>query len=301
MARQLNIFRGSTGINNKVDPVRLKYNPETGIQDLAAAINVDIDRTGRVGRRKGYELALQKGAHSLFSCGSYCLFIGDNALCVLEPDYSWAAIRNVTVGARMSCVRAGDNIYYTNGYEKGVVVDKLSYNWLASSYVGPITTRTFSDPPVGHLLELFNGMMLIAQDDVLWHSEPFAYSWFDLAKNYIQFSDRLVMVKAVQSGIFVGTEKETFFLKGSFASELQQIKIADYPAVEGTVVQVEASKIGDGSMAGIGLMWASEEGICFGGSDGLFRNLTERKLSYPSARYGAGLCRDGKYICLLQP
>jgi hypothetical protein len=159
----------------------------------------------------------------------------------------------------------------------------------------------FSDPPTGYLLELFNGIMLIAQDNVLWYSEPFAYSWFDLAKNYIQFSDRLVMVKAVQGGIFVSTEKETFFYKGEAVKELQQLKVADYPAIEGTEASVSASKVGDGGISGLAVVWASTKGICFGGPDGYFRNFTMRKLTYPAARYGAGLIKDGKYICLLKP
>lgn len=301
MAKTIPIFKGTSGINNKIDPVRLRYNSETGVQDLAAGVNVDIDRTGRISRRKGYELVLAKSAHSLFSCRGYCLFVSGDALCVLEPDYSWAAIRNVSIGARMSHARVGSDTYYANGYEKGIVKDRLSYNWFASSYVGPTTTKTFSDPPVGHLLELFNGVILVAQHDILWYSEPFAYSWFDLTRNYIQFLDRLIMVKAVQSGVFVSTEREMFFYKGASVKELQQIKITDYPAIEGTAVQINISEIGDGSISGMGLMWASEKGICLGGPDGSFKNLTQDRLDYPAARYGAGLSKDGKYICLLQP
>lgn len=301
MAKLVPIFKGTSGINNKTDPVRLAYNPETGIQDLAAGVNVDIDRTGRISRRKGCKLVLQKSAHSLFPCRNYCLFVSSDALCVLEPDYSWAAIRNITIGARMSYVQVGNSIYYANGYEKGIVKDKLSYSWFAASYVGPTTTKVFSSPPIGHLLELFNGVMLVAEDDILWYSEPFAYSWFDLTRNYIQFSDRLTMVKVVQEGIFVSTENETRFYKGTNVKELQEVKLTNYPAIEGTAATVDIAEIGDGSRSGLGVMWASTKGICFGGPDGSFKNFTQDRLDYPAARYGAGLSKGGKYICLLKP
>jgi len=301
VAKQLNLFRGATGINNKVDPARLQYDPESGIEELAAGVNIDISSSKRVSRRKGYTLELAKAAHSIFSCDEYCLFVSGNALCVLEPDYSWSAIRNVAIGARVSYVRPDTDTYYANGYEKGIVRDRVSYAWTAADYVGPPTTKTFSDPPIGHLLEVYNGVMLVAQDDVLWYSEPFALSWFDLAKNYVQFGKRLTMMKAVQDGVYVSTEKETFFHKGGTVKEFQQSKIADYPAIEGTVVTVNASRVGDGGVTGLAAMWASTEGICFGGPGGYFRNLTERRLDYPFARYGAGLYRDGKYICLLKP
>lgn len=307
MAKQLNLFKGALGINNKIDPVRVKYNPETGVQELASAVNVDIDSTGRISRRKGYTLKLALASHSLFSCGNYCLFVSGDALRVLEPNYTSNPIRNVTRGAKVSYVKIKDDTYYANGYQKGIVRDKVSYTWKAFTtsqavdYVGPTTTKTFSDPPIGHLLELFNGAMLIAQDNVLWYSEPFAYAWYDLKGNYLEFSDRITMVKAVQGGVFVSTERETFFHKGTNVKELQQMKVADYPAIEGTMAQVDATRIGDGNLIGTGAIWASTEGICFGGFDGYFRNLTQRKLTYPAARYGAGLYKDGKYICLLKP
>jgi len=300
MTKRLNIFKGSAGINNKLDPVRLTYNSETGIQDLAAGVNVNVDSTGRIGRRKGSTSKLAKAAHSIFSCGDYALFVSGDALCVLNPDYTWSAIRNVAVDARMSYVLAGDT-YYANGNEIGIVRDKVSYAWSASDYVGPTTTKTFSDPPVGHLLEVYNGLMFIAQDEVLWYSEPFAFSWFNLASNYVQFTDRITMVKAVSGAVFIGTEKDIFSFKGKNFKEAEQEKIADYPAIEGTAVTVPASRVGDGSMTGLGAMWASTKGICFGGPDGDFRNFTSRKLDYPVTRYGAGLFKDGKYICLLKP
>ena len=301
MAKQLNLFRGALGINNKVDPTRIKYSPETGIQDLAAGVNVDIDSTGRVSRRKGYTLKLALASHSLFSCDRYCLFVSGDALRVLEPDYTSSPIRTVTVGARMSYVKVVDDIYYCNGYEKGIVRDKISYGWEASSYVGPTTVRTFSDPPIGHLIELYNGVMLLAAEDVLWYSEPFAFNWFDLSRNWKQFNSRLVMIKAVPDGVFISTEQETFSCRGGTVKEFSRTKVADYPAIEGTAVTVEASRVGEGNVSGMAAMWASKEGICFGGSDGYFRNFTERKLTYPAARYGAGLYRDGKYVCLLKP
>lgn len=301
MARLVKIYGGSTGINTKIDPVRFKYDAEAGMQELTAGVNVDIDSTGRIGRRKGYTLKLAVASHSLFPCDGYCLFVTDNALSVLEPDYTHAPIRNVTVGAKVRYVAAGGDVYYLNGHEKGIVRDRVSYGWTAADYVGPPTTKVFSDPPIGHLLELYNGVMMIAEDNVLWYSEPFTWSWFDLARSYFPLIGRLTMVKAVKGGVFVSTKYATFFYRGQDVKGLEQVKVANYPAIEGTEVTVEASRLGDGSIKGVSAMWATPKGVCFGGPDGAFENLTERKLNYPAAKYGAGLYRNGKYICLLQP
>jgi hypothetical protein len=295
------IFRGTTGLNNIIDPARIKYDPDTGIQELAIAVNVDIDSSLRASRRKGYTQVLAKGAHSLFSCGNYCLFVSGDALCVLDQGYSWTAIRNVTNNARMSYVNVDNEIYYANGYENGVVRDRISYAWVGESYVGPTTTRTFSDPPIGHLLEIYNGRLYIAQGKILWYSEPFAYSWYDLARSYIPFADRITMVRAVKDGLYVSTEREVFFSGGGHPTEFGRTHIADYPAIEGTDLIVDGSKIGRGDVSDRVAMWASTKGICTGGPGGYFRNLTERRLIYPYARYGAGLLKHKKYICTLEP
>jgi hypothetical protein len=304
MAKQgkvIPVFRGTTGLNNIIDPARIKYDPDTGIQELAITVNVDIDSSLRASRRKGYTQVLAKDAHSLFSCGNYCLFVSGDALCVLDRSYSWAAIRNVTKNARVSYVNVDNEIYYANGYENGVVRDRVSYAWVGQDYVGPTTTRTFSNPPIGHLLEIYNGRMYIAQGKVLWYSEPFAYSWYDLARGYMSFADRITMIRGVKDGLYVSTEQETIFCSGNGPQDFHRIQIADYPAIEGTDLMVDSSKIGRGDISGRVAMWTATKGICMGGPGGYFRNLTERRLAYPYARYGAGLLNNDRYICTLEP
>lgn len=290
MARDVSLFKGTTGLNDKVDSVRVK--PE----ELTSAVNVDIDRTGRISRRNGFASVLAKGSHSIFPCGNYCLFVSGTDLCVLNPDYSWSAIRTVTQGARMDYYKLGSAVYYLNGHERGIVIDRVHTAWNALAYVGPATTRTFSDPPIGTLLDLYNGRMFITEEDVEWYSEPFAYAWFDLARNFVPLPGRLVMKRAVKSGIFISTEDEQFFLGGGTPDEMTITKIAEYPAIAGTVVRVNFSRIGDGSVAGIGLIWASTKGICLGSPNGEFRNVSQNKINFAGGAVGAGLHRDGKYI-----
>jgi len=53
--------------------------------------------------------------------------------------------------------------------------------------------------------------------------------------------------------------------------------------------------------SGIGAMWASTKGICVGTPDGRLINLTSRRLDYPGAIFGAGICFDDRYVCTLEP
>ena len=290
------VFRGTTGLNNKIDPVRLRWNNETGIQELAVAKDVDIGDSGRVSRRKGYSQVLSLAdCHSIYPVGDYCAFVHDNALAVLERDYAYKNLRNVTVGAKMSYAQVQDKVYYCNGYENGFVKDRLSYSWIGEAYVGPVTTKTFSPPPVGHLLELYSGRIYIAADSTIWYTEPFAYDWVNFAENFIQFKSKLRMVQSVKDGLVVSDSKNTYFLGGTNPKELGFRVIANYPAIEGT--DCKAYDIDEEQV----VVWTSTEGICTCATNGKFTNLTIQKLWYPDSNVGAGFVINGKYLSILQP
>lgn len=299
------IFSGSNGLNTKIDPVRIRFDPKTGISDLSACVNIDIDDTGRISRRKGSTATSRTESwHSLFSCGSYALGVSGNALAVLEPNMARTNIRNVTPGARMSFVRDTDGtqdvIYYANGYEQGKVINKLSYAWTANDYVGATSRKELYNPPIGHFLEIRNGRMFIAEDSTLWYSEPGSLSQFRLAANYFGYPSRLRMVQAVDGGLWISDSENVYFLSGSISPALQempiQIKKCDCPVIEGTNVEASASRIGIEGLSGIVTIFTTTKGVCVGSVDGTLIPITEHKVDIPSGLTGSAVYRDGKYI-----
>lgn len=305
MAKLIHIFSGSSGLNTKTDPVRLRFNPKTGINDLAAGVNIDIDDTGRPSRRTGFTATDRTEAwHSLFSCGSYALGVTSNALAVIEADMSRTNLRNVTTGARMSYIRDTDGtqdvIYYANGHETGKIVNKLSYSWTASDYVGTTSRKEIYNPPTGHLLEVRNLRMFIAEGNILWYSEPGSLSQFRLAANYFGFPSRLRMVQAVTGGLWVSDSENVYFLAGEIAPALQEMPVqilkADSSVIEGTNVLVPASRIGIDGLTGMVAIFTTTRGICIGSSDGQLIPVTENKIDIPSGLTGSAIYKDGKYI-----
>jgi len=305
LTKPILIFRGSSGINAKVDPARLRFDNNTGISELAACVNCFIDDTGRIVRRGGTTATTRTETwKNLFGCGSYGLGTKGNALCVIEPDMSYTPIRNVQMDASMSYVRTTDGIsdviFYTNEYENGLVKDKVSQSWPLVSPVETVTRKELFQAPLGHLLEIYGTRMFIAQDNILLYSEPNTYHAYRLATNYFVFPSRLRMVKAVDSGLWVSDEESIYFLLGNIAptgKEMPvQIKKAYYPVYEGTAVKVSASRIGLDGLSGIVVVFTTSEGICVGSSNGQLINLTERKLDIPSGLSGSGFYKDGHYI-----
>jgi hypothetical protein len=202
----------------------------------------------------------------------------------------------------MRYLAVGDQIYYANGHETGRIENGSSWTWVKGSYVGPETTRQYSDPPVGTILGYHNGRVYVVQGKTVWFSEPFAYGAFDLVRNHFSFEENVTMFRSVSEGIWLGTEAKALFLVGGTPRELRRITVADYGVIEGTDDYVDLAKLGTGEMIGIGVLWASNEGLCVGGPSGHFANLTQEKIdSWPTARFGAGITMKDKYLALLEP
>lgn len=299
--KPINIFRGSTGLNNTVDLTKIKFNPDTGMTDLSLAFNVDIDNNGRVSRRSGFaSTAVTNNVHSLWSNGKDCFFMTGQYLYRLEKDYTKTGLRSgMTVGARVSFVDGNFRTYYTNGFENGFIIENTSYVWSAEEYTGPTTTKVFSSPPVGTHLEIHSGRMFVTVNNLLYYSEPFAYSWFNLASNYIWMSKRFRMIRSVGDGLYIGTDNGVFFLSGKNPDEFDFTQITSNPPVEFTDILTDGSDILEG-IPGKVVIWTGEDGIWIGASGGQAKNITKDKLTYPTALYGSAYIEDGRYVVLLQ-
>jgi len=301
MSKPTTIFRGSTGLNTLADPVRI-YN-QNGIKDLAVAGDVDVMDTGRLSRRKGFTSRITGDFRSLFCDGGACCFALGVKLCLLNADYTYIEIADITADATVNYTQINDRIYWCNGHEKGYITNSVNQPWVKGTYVGPDTKRNFSDPPVGTMVEYFNNRMYVVQNNVLWYSEPGAYGAFDLARGFYMWGTNIRMVRAVTDGLYISSGNNTYFLKGNSPKEFQQIKLADYPSIGGSDYKFAGSLV-EGSITegeGESVMWMSNEGVCYGGPGG-FKNLTLNKIAnFPDGLTGSGLIHNGRYIGLINP
>lgn len=303
MGKPITIFRGATGINNKIDPTRLMFDPETGVTDLASAVNVDVDDTGRVMRRDGYVLSAAGAFADLYSMGAYALATKDGYIGTLGADYTFTPLAAVTPGAKVCYASIGSQAFYMNGYEKGIITDGVHAPWTAGSYVGPETNKTFEDPPLGHLLMLFNGHMWVAQSvggyHMVHHSHRFAYSWFDFASNRMPFPGRVVMMAPVADGFYIGSGGKVYFLQGAIPREMAIREVATCGVYEGSAVRAPAYKLGL-DMPGEGIVWGSPEGVWFGADGGMVFNLTEKSLILPDGSRAVGFYSGEKFFCMVE-
>jgi hypothetical protein len=143
-----------------------------------------------------------------------------------------------------------------------------------------LSTQFLSPPPPGHMLQYFNGRIYIAAGPVVWYTEPYAYGLINLATNFMIFDSRVTVFAPVTDGIWVATQKKTQYLAGKDPVEgFKPLDKADHGALEGS--QQLTTDIGRGGEDVRLWVWAAEDGICYGGEQGLFRNLTESKYTIP--------------------
>jgi len=114
-----------TGINNKSPLERLKRT------ELREAVNVDIDQTRRVRRRRGYQKVYSgTNIHSLWSGEGHRLFVENGALKELHSDYSTTTYRTgLNLSARMAYAGVAGRVYYTNGEITGCIFDGADHAW----------------------------------------------------------------------------------------------------------------------------------------------------------------------------
>ena len=152
MAQMVTLYASTRGLNNAVDPSRLRCNFETGEVDLAEAVNVVVTPQGRISRRLGLSKKSSVAVSQAYSYEGDCLFLSGGTLYRLHPDYSRTALR-ANLSGRIVFTGHGGRIYWQCGTDRGVVtVHGENASWTCPAYVGPETNRHFTDPPLGHLL-----------------------------------------------------------------------------------------------------------------------------------------------------
>lgn len=303
MASSFPLFRRTSGLNNAIDPVRLQHDPETGTIELAAAVNVDIDDTGFPSTRRGFALLAEKpGTHSLWSNGDVAFFVAGSSMYQLYHDMSYRGIRSgLTPSAPVSYAEIGGRVFYANGFENGQNYEDASFPWVGGEYVGPETVHYVdSRPPVGHLLAVMSGRLLIAQENVLWMMMPFDPYHYRPSVDFVSFEGRVTMIHVLPDGVWLSDGQGVYWLPGHEPGKWELARRADYPAIMGTAVEVDMGKIGEGEMPGRCVIFATPKGVCLGGASGYFRNLTERKIVLPSASHGAAVAIGKKFIVSFQ-
>lgn len=293
------------GLNTVIDNSEIDYNPAKGVEYLSEALDVQISDVGKIQRRPGYMKKEAGDFHGGFNYLNLSLVVSGDSLYRVNPDYSTTLVKGGLTGDLYDFVGVNEEVYYVNGSEIGIVDrDGAWKSWSFDQYVGPVTTKTFGQPPIGHLVTYHNSRMYVAVDNAVFYSEPFFYAAFDYARGFIPFASRIRLLKAVPDGLFVGTEHEIYFLKGTVPQEFAIERVADYPALINRSSQnmIDGSDLlGGAAYTGPCVVIPTTKGICIGGrsASGYFNNISIDRIEYPSALYCSVLAEKERILILI--
>lgn len=293
------------GIRNTVADERLSPS------ELVEAINIDIDDSGQIRRRRGAIQVDDSNYHSIFTDEGRVLGVKDGSLGIIAPDYSFTELKSGIGPHPVVYVRVGPEVYFSSREYSGVIqADNTVRQWGAktaeNTWLSPVVnpTDTYADirgkiigpPPLATALAYFNGRIYMANGKDVWATELYLYDYVDKTRNFMQFETEVTTIGAVTDGLYIGTKTAVWFLSGTFTA-MQRIPVISYGVLPGSLVSVPAELVNPqaGTEQTIqsknAVIFLTTSGLCAGMDSGVCYNLTQNRVLFPAAENVSAMFR----------
>lgn len=180
-------------------------------------------------------------------------------------------------------------------YRVGVVPNgttSYTYDHETNTLTLPMRHQHLRPPLPFEFIAGFNGHILGVLGNRLYRSEPYGLELFDYRRGY-EFTDKITLVGALNSGVYLGCVGKIFYLNGPTPSKWSSKPIAEYGAIPGAFDYVSLDMLGMQGQ-GMAVLFATTRGLCVGIDGGQFINLTQEKFVYPIQERGAVVVRRHK-------
>jgi hypothetical protein len=199
-------------------------------------------------------------------------------------------------GLQFQNLPANGQVWITHPSGKGkLFLANLQGNtYLAQApLIQPLPTFGVQPPPGFTHFHWNFGRIWGCLDKKLYYSDEFQYEWFR-PKNYLPFTEDLVMVAPANDGLFVNSRTSTWFLAGQEPEKMQLRRVGD-GAIPGTLtfalVEGGGYEISRKLSQLPSPVWFARSGIIVGTQTGHLVHLTEARLRTVPRMQGAGLTR----------
>ena len=296
---QAPVFRVTSGLNNVIEPHRLKYGEDGGCP-LAEAVNVIVDDSGSVRRRAGRIKVIDGAVYSLWSHKGFCLFVHEGKLKRMYQSGSVVTLVSGVTDTEVHYCWFQEKVFVKNVSFAAIVDESAVSPWTASvPTLAKSDTRTLGMPSSFSDIFSFAGKLYLIDGKFLWESVPFNGRCFDLGSGYLQIGGEILGAQPLSKGVYISDDSGVFFLSGRSFSEFSVQRVSSFPAITGTFLRVAGHELGDG-MDGDIAMWACDDGVMIGSEDGLVKNVTNRRINFNDCISGASVFFDGKVLLSLE-
>lgn len=307
------------GMNTLADPA--SFDPKKG--QCVDICNCDLDDEHNAIRRDGFNLVV---AGDITSCWTskddvtYCVSGGH--LCTFNGLIVTALTTAFTVLAACEFEQVNDVVAFSDNEKIGIIdggtvtrIDKASdwvdveqlESWVSANYpADPATAASNFEVDAfklatlaGKCLHHFGGALYLAIDNFVYATKTHNIEHMDIRYNVVAgFADPVTMIHHGTNGLFVGTEKATYFLEGGgivvdesgkVQAGFSQVQVTPYGAIYGTAVQVHAGLIPQLQAAGMAVLWSTRVGVYAGLPGGVAINLSADKVTLPDVAAGVAL------------
>ncbi len=315
------------GMNTLADPA--SFDPKKG--QCVDICNCDLDDEHNAIRRDGFSLVVAGDITSAWTSKdgvTYCVYSGH--LCTFDGSAVTVLDDDLTVLPNCEFEQVNDVVVFSDNVKIGIIegnsatlishpsdwvdVEALE-TWVTSHYPadpakwnGTTSNSNFEVDAfklatlAGKCLHHFGGTLYLAIDNFVYATKTHNIEQMDIRYNVVAgFADPVTMIHHGTNGLFVGTEKATYFLEGGGivvdeSGKLQagftQAQVTPYGAIYGTTVQVHAGLIPQLQAVGMAVLWSTRVGVFAGLPGGAAVNLSADKVTLPDVATGTAMFKE---------
>lgn len=280
-------FENWLGINNVEDPARLR-STKAGAW-MRYGENIDIDDTRKVWMRLGFGVPVVAGTiDAAWSNGKIALYLdAGNLKRLFEDGTTQTLVSGLGLTPPFACASHNDTVFFSTLRIFGMIEN-------GAAMPIPAPNQTFKKKMVGgHLLEVFNNRLYAAQESRMFYSDAMALTRMDGRKNFMQFPNRLRMIRALSTGIYICEGDNIHWLMGDDPFGFVDTVVTDEGMIPGSDIVVDGMEVGPG-MLGKVAFWLSESGPFMGLPDGQVKNVAKGIYNTLPFDKGAALYRSDR-------
>jgi hypothetical protein len=149
-------------------------------------------------------------------------------------------------------------------------------------------TRFLDVLPGGQFISSHKSRILVARNDTVFYSEPFAPHLYSSRHGFIQFEGVVTMLQPVDAGVYISDSKRVYFLPGNNIEETEVRVVDESPAIYGSSTIVKGGDLSAELQSADELaVWLSTKGPCYGSSEGTVLRPAQGALEIPYYERGS--------------
>jgi hypothetical protein len=154
---------------------------------------------------------------------------------------------------------------------------------LVTSQGLPLSNEYEDALPGGTWVRYYRGRLLTVVDDLIFYSHPYNYGTYHPATNFIRLDAPVTLCEPTQTGVFLATAHDTWFLDGLDVATAELKPIAPYGAIPNTAAAEPNT---------LNLWWSTPRGAVRTTDANTLEMKQDEHIAFSAASTGAALFRE---------